>query len=147
MGVVMNDAASILGILQLIQELVDGWNSHDVAQVMRCYHDDFVGADVNQKKQLRGPQAIGRAMEYQLSAFPDLQIEAEEPVIQDNRAALVWTITGTHRGRIMNIPPTGRPVEFRGVTMITVKGGKISESFRIWDVASMLRSLGCLPDL
>ena len=139
--------ADALGTRKLVTEVVDAWNAHDPQRVADCYHTDFVGSDVNQKKPLRGPLAIRRAMEYQLLAFPDLRIDIEEPVIQDNRVALVWILSGTHRGRIMNIPPTGRHVEFRGCTIMTVEDDKIKESLRIWDVATMLRSLGCLPDL
>jgi len=131
----------------LILDLVACWNAHDAQGVAAFYHPDFVGSDVNQKKPVHGPLGIRRAMEYQLCAFPDLTIEADEPIIDGNRVAFAWTLRGTHRGRIMNIPATGRCVEYTGVSIAVFRGDKIIESQRIWDVAGMLRALGCLPDL
>jgi hypothetical protein len=47
----------------------------------------------------------------------------------------------------MNIPPTGRPINARGVSMLTVESGKVWRANYIWDVAGMLREIGLLPDL
>jgi hypothetical protein len=47
----------------------------------------------------------------------------------------------------MNIPPTGRQVQVRGVSIIEVKDGLIVRGQYIWDLAGMLRHMGLLPEL
>jgi hypothetical protein len=47
----------------------------------------------------------------------------------------------------MNIPPTGRSVEIRGVSMLTIKDNQVQRGLYIWDVAGLLRALGLLPEL
>jgi steroid delta-isomerase-like uncharacterized protein len=141
------DSLGVEEIRSLITRLVACWNAHDAQGVAAFYHRNFVGTDINQQKPIYGPQAIRRAMEYQLCAFPDLTIEAEDPIVEGNRAAFAWTLRGTHRGKIMSIPATGKRVEYTGVSLVQFRGDKIIESMRNWDVAGMLRALGCLPDL
>lgn len=47
----------------------------------------------------------------------------------------------------MNIPATGRSVKVRGVSMMTIAGGPIQRTWRVWDLAGLLRTLGLLPEL
>ncbi len=71
----------------------------------------------------------------------------EEVIIKRNRIVLFWTATGKHLGPLLNIPPTGKEVAVRGVTMMTVVGGKIKRGLHIWDLAGLLRSIKLLPEL
>ena len=89
-----------------------------------------------------GQQGVSAAVARYLDAFPDLHFSAET-VIEGNRAALVWQATGTHSGVFMHIPPTGRKVSVRGTAFLTIEGGKITRGVHVWDVAGLLRGLGC----
>jgi epsilon-lactone hydrolase len=44
------------------------------------------------------------------SAFPDARVTVEDLVEQDDKIALRFVITGTHRGTVLDIPATGRAV-------------------------------------
>jgi steroid delta-isomerase-like uncharacterized protein len=134
-------------IAQLVNELVAGWNAHDLDKVTALYADDFEEEDIANKDVQKGKAAVRRTMWLYLRAFPDLRLEADEVVIQRDCAALSWIITGTHRGTLMNIPPTGRAVRIRGVSLITVADGRLHRARRIWDLAGLLRSFGLLPEL
>jgi predicted ester cyclase len=76
-----------------------------------------------------------------------LHFELERCVAQRDCAAVFWQASGTHAGKVMNIPPTGRRVEMRGVSWLKMAGGKIVQGEQLWDVAGMLRAIGLLPDL
>ncbi|MGH2523928.1 MAG: ester cyclase, partial [Anaerolineales bacterium] len=79
-----------------------------------------------------------------LRAFPDLRVTLDDLVVEGGRIALAWTWHGTHRGVVMNIPPTDRPVTVRGMSFLTVEEGQIRRGVRLWDVAGLLRALGLL---
>jgi steroid delta-isomerase-like uncharacterized protein len=134
-------------IIQLVEDLLDAWNAHDVERIKTFYAPEYEGVNVGQAEPQRGPQSICQATQSYLQAFPDLRFLEEETVIQDNHVVLVWTAHGTHRGKLMRIPPTEREIMIRGISLLTVENGKITRGLYIWDVAGLLRTIGLLPEL
>lgn len=134
-------------VARLVTDLLDTWNAHDVDRLATFYAPEYEGIDVAYAVPRRGPEEVCQTMTLYLHAFPDLHFTIEELIVQDNRAALAWLVRGTHQGRLMNIPPTGREVLVRGSTFFTVKDAQITHGMHIWDVAGVLRTIGLLPEL
>ncbi len=125
----------------------DAWNSHDINKVISFYAPEYVGADIGQASLLRGHDGLRAMLENYWKAFPDLRFVIMDTVIQDSRIAILWLGEGTHQGTFMNIPPTGRKVEVRGVSIVDVEDGLVVRGQYIWDLAGMLRHMGLLPEL
>lgn len=134
-------------IARLVAELTDAWNVNDVELVASFYASDYEGMDVGEAALQRGPEGIRQTLARYGRAFPDLRFIVGETIVQGNRVALIWTARGTHQGIFMNIPPTGRTIEVRGVSLLTIEDGKVTHGLYIWDVAGMLRAIGLLPEL
>lgn len=133
---------------QIIRDVVEAWNAHDIDRVVSLYSPDFEETDVALAEPQRGREAIRRTLRRYLLAFPDLAITADDVVAQDDCVALVWTLTGHHRGILLNIPATGRAVRVRGVSIMNFNAaGQITRLQRIWDLAGLLRAIGLLPEL
>ncbi|MGA7733679.1 MAG: ester cyclase [Chloroflexia bacterium] len=132
---------------QLIQALVAAMNRHDIESLLALTAQDYEGVDVNQQLPQHGQGEARMAFEHYLAAFPDMCFVEHDAVIQENRAVLVWKGRGTHLGTIMHIPPTGRRVEVLGTSTFHFEDGKIKKAVHVWDVASMLREIGLLPEL
>ena len=132
---------------QLARDLVIAWNEHDARRVAAFFSEDYVGEDVGVHGQMRGPRDVRRYVSYNLLGFPDLHFNLHDIIAQEDKVALVWTVTGTHKGRVMNIPPTGLPISAQGISILTIRDCLIVHSLRVWDVAGMLRHIGLLPDL
>ena len=133
-------------LAQRITDLMDALNAHDMERVKGFYADDFVGEDIAQAKPQRGPEERCRVLMSYIRAFPDLHFDGDT-IVQGDRAVYIWTMRGTHQGTLMRIPPTGRVVEVRGVSLLTFQDGKITHGINIWDMAGLLRGLGLLPEL
>ena len=133
-------------IAELMARLVQAWNAHDLEAIAACYAPDYIGVDVAEATQKYGSRGARSAASRYLGAFPDLQITGD-PVIQDTQVALVWTLRGTHQGLFLRIPPSGRAIVVRGVTLLTVRDDRIIQGDCIWDVAGFLRTIGLLPEL
>lgn len=131
---------------ELIQELLDAWNAHDKQRLLDLYHPDFDGHDLSEGKSAGGLNDAARMIDYILTAFPDLKMESLESGVDGDRAFLFWQAEAHQLGRLMNIPPTGKAVKFHGSTVLVVHEGKIIRSRRIWDVATVLRQIGLLPE-
>jgi steroid delta-isomerase-like uncharacterized protein len=132
---------------ETVRNLLEAWNAHDVGRIETFYAPDYEGVDVGLASPQRGPQSASRNMERYLLAFPDLRFVEQDLIVQGNRAVLVWKANGTHEGRLMNIPPTGRRIAVHGTSVLTVEEGKILRGLYVWDVAGLLRSIGLLPEL
>lgn len=123
------------------------WNSRDVEQVAVLYAAEYEGNDVAEAAPQRGPAAVCLSATRYLHAFPDLTLVRESVVAEGNQVAMAWRAHGTHRGRLLNIPPSGQRVAVRGVSFLKVEAGQIVRGLHIWDMAGMLRQIGLLTEL
>ncbi|MCI0394828.1 MAG: ester cyclase [Chloroflexi bacterium] len=137
----------ITGLEKIVREMIAAWNAHDLERLSALYAADYQGVDLGQTEPQQGPQGARQSAGRFLAAFPDLSFSAADTVCHDNRIVLCWTIHGSHRGTLMNIPPSGREVTIRGVSLFTVNGDKIAEGYHLWDLAGLLRAMRLLPDL
>ena len=134
-------------ILTVVNQLLAAWNKHDLEGLLALYAPDYEGTDVAQQGVLRGIDGARESLVQYLKAFPDVRFTMEDVLIQGDCVSLVWKAEGTHQGVLMNIPATGKKVAVKGVSILTISGGKITRGLSVWDVAGMLRGLGLLPDL
>ena len=131
----------------LIAEVAAGWNDHDTERVVACYDPAYEGMDAGEAATRHGIIGLRKTVRRWFRAFPDLRLVPTTLIAQGDQVAFGWTITGTHHGTFMRIPPTGRRVTIQGVSLMTVADGRIVRASRIWDMAAFLRCVGLLPDL
>lgn len=131
----------------IVQQIIDAWNSHNIDQIMELHDCDYEGGDVGLAEKVLGLQGIRKAYLRFFRAFPDLIITVEDSVVCDDRVVIHWVATGIHRGSFMRIPASSKTINVHGVSLLTLKNGKILKGTRVWDVAGFLREIGLLPDL
>ncbi|HEV2887535.1 MAG TPA: ester cyclase [Jatrophihabitans sp.] len=83
--------------------------------------------------------------EHVLSAFPDMRVEIESMVAEDDVVAVRWKARGTHAGEFLGTPATGRVVPMSNVDHFTIRDGKITAVVSNPDAAGVLHALGHLP--
>jgi len=132
---------------QFVDDLMQAWNDHDMLRVMSFYAPDHEEIDVGQSEPEIGTRSVRLKMALYLRAFPDMHMTLDDLLVESNRAALFWTLRGTHRGVFLRIPPTRRVVNVSGTSLIKVDAGQVCRTTRIWDMAGMLRCIGLLPEL
>lgn len=77
-------------------------------------------------------------------AFPDARFIQNDVVVEGDRAAVFFTVSGTHEKPFTGIPPTGRHIEIRGVLLIQFRYGLIVHEKRYYDSTSLLLQIGLL---
>jgi predicted ester cyclase len=71
-------------------------------------------------------------------------MEVQELLVDDQRAAVMATFTGTDRGGFMGMPATGRRVTIPVVFLYEFRDGKIVRDRRVYDFTGMLVQVGTL---
>ena len=132
---------------KLVTELVAAWNAHNAERVATLYAAQHEGFDSGLMEPLNGPEAVQAYCANFFAAFPDAHIQVEEIVAEEDRCAVAWQAQGTHLGKLMNIPPSSKVVNIRGMSILTIEEGKFTRSNTIWDMAAFLRAIGLLPRL
>lgn len=75
------------------------------------------------------------------TAFPDLSIQVDHMVTDDNNVCFAYTMTGTHRGNFQGIAPTGKRISARGMQISLFRDGKIAERWGSSDELGIIKQL------
>ena len=78
-------------------------------------------------------------------AFPDLQVTVEDLIAEGDRVVGRNSVTGTHCGEYMGLPPTGKSVTYDEIFIFRLAGGRVAETWGVVDVFSQMRRLGVIP--
>ena len=78
-------------------------------------------------------------------AFNDIQVTVHELIAENDMVAARIQFTGTHSGRFLDLPPTGRQISFAGHDIHRIRYGLILESWHIEDWLTVFRDLGARP--
>lgn len=78
-------------------------------------------------------------------AFPDLKIQAETLVADDDKVAIAYTASGTHEGEFEGHPPTGKRMSVRGLQIARFEDGMVVERWGMTDVLGILQQIGAVP--
>lgn len=81
-----------------------------------------------------------------LSAFPDMQMEVEDLMIDGDKAVARVNVTATHGGEFMGIPPTGIRVSMQLIDIMRFDGdGRVRDHWGVADMLSLMQQLGAVP--
>jgi steroid delta-isomerase-like uncharacterized protein len=78
-------------------------------------------------------------------AFPDLHVTVEDMVEEGDKVVGRNTVTGTHQGEYLGLPPTGKSVTYNEIIIFRFAGGRIAETWGVVDVFSQMKQLGLAP--
>lgn len=107
--------------------------------------DSYVDHEEALPGQPPGKDGVKYFVKTMRSAFPDIKVKEIMPkVAAGNLEACHVVLTGTHRGELAGIPPTGKSVEFDCTDIIRVEGGKVAEHWGTTDNLSLMKQIGAV---
>jgi predicted ester cyclase len=74
-------------------------------------------------------------------ALPDLTVEIHDQVAEGDKVTTRKTIRGTHRGELLGVPATNKPVAIDVIDIVRVKDGRYVEHWGVNTLASVLAQL------
>jgi steroid delta-isomerase-like uncharacterized protein len=94
---------------------------------------------------VEGPAGVQDYLGMFLAAMPDARIDVDELFDNAERAALRYTLSGTHTGEpLLGVAADGRELAISGVNTYRIEDGKIAETWQLPDGLSLYRQLGLI---
>jgi steroid delta-isomerase-like uncharacterized protein len=120
-------------------------NAGDIAGFGDLVADDFVehqgGPGLPPTKE--GTLEFFRIL---LAAFPDMHTSVEDLIAGGDKTVARVTVTGTHKGEFMGVPPTGTRVDVQLIDIMRFDdAGLVSEHWGVADMLSLMQQLGVAP--
>jgi steroid delta-isomerase-like uncharacterized protein len=93
-------------------------------------------------QEMHGPGVVRENLTMLLEAFPDFRARVEDVVAEGDTVAMRVTLSGTHEGGFVGIPPTGKRFEAANMVFTRIEDGKIAERWVVPDSLGMMTQLG-----
>ena len=91
-----------------------------------------------------GAQALKHVWAVLLRAYPDVHVAMEDLIAEGDKVIARNTVTGTHQGQYMGLPPTGKSVTYTEIFILRFAAGRIAEIWGVVDVLSQMKQLGLI---
>jgi steroid delta-isomerase-like uncharacterized protein len=131
-------------------KFVEAFNAHDESAI-REIHSPNIKFEAPGGTRLEGREAAtGYAMTW-LNGFPDAKIAVRDVYVDGPWLVQEFTLKGTHtaplNGPMGVIPPTGKRVDSRAVSVGRYENGQILEARLYFDQTEVMTQLGLMPEL
>jgi len=111
--------------------------------------DELCSPDIVDHDPLPGtsPDLAGLkdAMQQIRTAFPDVQVTADDLIGEGDRLAVRSTMRGTHEGEFLGIPGSGKRIEVSAYDFVRFEGDRAVEHWGVIDSAALMEQIGAAP--
>jgi len=108
--------------------------------------EGYVNYDTGLSPVPADPEHMKQTVRMVTAGFPDNHHEVEDVIAENDRVIARVTLTGTHEGEFMGMPPTGKKIEVNEIHIYRLHDGKAIEHRVGRDGLGAMRQLGAIPD-
>jgi glyoxylase-like metal-dependent hydrolase (beta-lactamase superfamily II)/predicted ester cyclase len=140
------DPAGGSGAESVARRYFEAIDAHDVERAVGMWAPG--GREhVRGQVDVTAPEGVREFIGGMVQAMPDLRMEVVDTTTEGERCAVQWRITGTFAGAepFNGVAPTGSPLRFEGVDVLTVRDGLIQANDAFPDGLSFAREIGLMP--
>jgi len=94
---------------------------------------------------IHGLEDFKKLMSQWYDGFPDIHFNIDDIVVEGDMAVLRYTVTGTHKGAFMGIPPTNKTLTGWAIDIYHIVGSKLVECWTRADTLGIMQQLGVIP--
>jgi len=80
-------------------------------------------------------------------AFPDARFDVANAWAAGDYAIVEYTLSGTHKGTILGIAPTSRPIQVHAVDVVKIADGKVARAATYSNGLELMNQLGTVPKI
>jgi len=138
----MSEQENVALVKRWFQEV---WNEGRTETVMELLTPKVMGiGQVEDGSTITTPEEFLVFMKRLRGAFPNIQFKLEDVFGSGDKVAARWTMRGKHTGDHLGVAASGKVVEIRGISIITIRGGKLVEGWDNWDQLKMMQEIGAV---
>lgn len=127
---------------ELVRRAYDAVNRGAIDEFGDLLADDY--KEIDQRGETKSKaECIAETKELK-RAFPDMKYDIQEVIAEGDKVAVVDTFSGTMKGEMSGMQPTGKRMSVPEVDVYIVKNGKLAESRSALDTGYMMEQLGVL---
>ena len=135
-----------LELQDFIDRYNEAWGDHDVDAIVERHTEDSVFENHVTGDLNVGRDQIRSAISGIFTVFPDLSFETRRQYIREDLVVQEWTARGTQEGTMtrggVQVEPTGRKVDYKGMDVIPIEDGLVARKDVYSDSVTLLRQLG-----
>lgn len=115
------------------------WNKHELVRISeQMTHNSIIESPV---RYSIGSVAFKNIMHIWLRAFPNIRYTEQSFLIKDDTLLLKWSARANHLGEFYSIAPTGKEVQYGGLTKFTIRDGLICSYSAVVNVRGIISQL------
>jgi steroid delta-isomerase-like uncharacterized protein len=124
-------------VLRFFREVIGAGNLDLLDELAVDDYDDHVALP----GQARGREGLKRRVAKIRAAFrPRHQLH--HVIVEADRVAVHWTLSGVHSDEFLGLAPTGQQVEFDGVDIYAMRDGRMTAHWNVVDMWAFYRQVG-----
>lgn len=139
-----NEEAHNKATFRRFHDVVNSGNAEIISKMI----DELVEPDAMIRTplplDLTGAEVLKHVWATLLAAFPDLHLTVEDMIAEGDKVVVRNTVTGTHRGEYLGLPPTGKSVTYNEIFIFRFVNGRVVETWGVVDVLSQMKQLGMI---
>lgn len=140
-------AAEVARNKETFKRFRDAMNTCD-SEIISTTIDELVAPEAIVRTPLlgnaTGAEALKQVWAVLLAGIPDLQLNIEDLIGEDDKVVARITVTGTHRGTYMGVEPTGKPIAYDEIFIFRFAEGRVVETWGVVDIYSQMKQLGVI---
>jgi serine phosphatase RsbU (regulator of sigma subunit)/predicted ester cyclase len=114
----------------------EAWVKRNLAAVDEFMVPDYIEHQIPDGR-LTSRHSLKQLLAMYYKAFPDMKSVLHDVLAQGDRVTYRWSVSATHLGDWLSIPPTGNHMTATGITIYRIVGGKAVEG---WSSVAISRS-------
>jgi steroid delta-isomerase-like uncharacterized protein len=132
---------------QLVRRWFDEvWNNGRADAIEEMFAENGIahGLGDDPSNPIRGPRDFRPFHTIFREAFPNMNIIVEDMIAEGDKVAARCSVRAKHEGEFLGRAATQSPVDFSGMTIVRIAGGKIVEAWNNFDFMVLHKQVGLL---
>ncbi len=128
---------------RVVEEAINNFNDPEKRDIYINTYDDAC-IIYGFPEGFEGKEGLKQFYNMLWQAFPDLRVNVEDMIEEDDKIAVRFTTSGTHKGEFLGLKPTDKQISFDSITILKFTNNKIVERWQCTNEIAMLKQLGVI---
>jgi predicted ester cyclase len=134
--------SSVESLREVVRKLADTFNNPQNRESSYFdFYDDSLIIDGFPPNLPNNKEGFKQFIYLLWKAFPDIRIMFDDIIIEGNKVACRYNLTGTHKGEFMDLRPTDKQFRVNGMTVFSFRDTKCVQRWNLVDMISLMEQL------